>query len=91
MSIPSKYCSASLHRSQMLQKAKLSYSNYRSGYNNLNQFLCNVPNYEPQETDNVSQVETKLKNQQVIIEENRKSWKELQSSSSFLVRFPCTL
>uniref|UniRef100_A0A670JYC2 Periplakin n=1 Tax=Podarcis muralis TaxID=64176 RepID=A0A670JYC2_PODMU len=82
MSIPSKYCSASLHRSQMLQKAKLSYSNYRSGYNNLNQFLCNVPNYEPQETDNVSQVETKLKNQQALLGEIASKEQDVQKVSA---------
>ncbi|XP_033022824.1 periplakin isoform X1 [Lacerta agilis] len=70
------------HRSQMLQKAKLSYSNYRSGYNNLNQFLCNVPNYEPQETDNVSQVETKLKNQQALLGEIASKEQDVQKVSA---------
>lgn len=32
----------------------------------MNQFLCNIPNYEPQETDNIQQVEMKLKSQAVI-------------------------
>lgn len=58
------------HRTQTLQKAKSAYSNYRTNYDKVNQFLCNVPNYEPQETDNIQQVETKLKNQAVILSEH---------------------
>lgn len=52
---------------QTLQKAKSAYSNYRTNYDKVNQFLCNIPNYEPQETDNIQQVEMKLKNQVVIL------------------------
>lgn len=55
----------SFHRSQVLQKAKSAYSNYRHGCDNLSQFLGNVPNYEPQETDSITQVENKLRNQRV--------------------------
>lgn len=55
------------HRTQTLQKAKSAYSNYRTNYDKINQFLCNIPNYEPQETDNIQQVEMKLKNQAVIL------------------------
>lgn len=58
------------HRTQTLQKAKSAYSNYRTNYDKVNQFLCNIPNYEPQETDNIQQVETKLKNQAVILSEH---------------------
>ncbi|KAK2533489.1 Ppl [Columba guinea] len=50
-------------RTQTLQKAKSAYSNYRTSYDEVNRFLCNILNYEPQETDNIQQVETKLKNQ----------------------------
>uniref|UniRef100_A0AAZ3PEV7 Periplakin n=1 Tax=Oncorhynchus tshawytscha TaxID=74940 RepID=A0AAZ3PEV7_ONCTS len=50
-------------RTQSLQRAKTSYSNYRSDYDNLNNWLSRVPNYEPTEKDNLSQVETKLENQ----------------------------
>uniref|UniRef100_A0A4W5JXZ6 Periplakin n=1 Tax=Hucho hucho TaxID=62062 RepID=A0A4W5JXZ6_9TELE len=52
-------------RTQSLQRAKTSYSNYRSDYDNLNNWLSRVPNYEPTEKDNLSQVETKLENQKV--------------------------
>uniref|UniRef100_A0A8C3LL03 Periplakin n=1 Tax=Chrysolophus pictus TaxID=9089 RepID=A0A8C3LL03_CHRPC len=58
------------HRTQTLQKAKSAYSNYRTNYDKINQFLCNIPNYEPQETDNIQQVEVKLKNQAVILLES---------------------
>ncbi|XP_042293618.1 periplakin [Sceloporus undulatus] len=70
------------HRSQMLQKAKSAYSNYRSGYDNLSHFLYNVPNYEPQETDSISQVETKLKNQRSLLGEIASKEKEVQKVSA---------
>lgn len=57
------------HRSQVLQKAKSAYSNYRHGCDNLSQFLGNVPNYEPQETDSITQVENKLRNQRALLGE----------------------
>uniref|UniRef100_A0A8D0GMH1 Periplakin n=1 Tax=Sphenodon punctatus TaxID=8508 RepID=A0A8D0GMH1_SPHPU len=57
------------HRSQTLQKAKLAYSNYRTGCDNVNHFLGNIPNYEPQETDNIKQVESKLKNQRALLDD----------------------
>lgn len=43
----------------------MAYKNYRNEYDNLNSWLARVPNYEPRETDDVRQVETKLKNQRV--------------------------
>lgn len=52
-------------RAQSLQRAKMAYGNYRNDYDNLNSWLSRVPNYEPRETDDVRQVETKLKNQRV--------------------------
>lgn len=64
-----KICTASSSvvccRSQSLQRAKMGYKNYRNEYDNLNSWLARVPNYEPRETDDVRQVETKLKNQRV--------------------------
>ena len=54
-------------RSQSLQRAKMSNNNYRNEYDNLNSWLSRVPNYEPRETDDVQQVETKLKNQRVCL------------------------
>lgn len=52
-------------RSQSLQRAKMAQKNYRNDYDNLNSWLSRVPNYEPRETDDMRQVETKLKNQRV--------------------------
>lgn len=43
----------------------MAYKNYRNDYDNLNSWLSRVPNYEPRETDDIRQVETKLKNQRV--------------------------
>ena len=54
-----------LCRAQSLQSARAAYDDYRSGYNHVLQFLSNIPSYEPQETDSLSQMETKLKNQKV--------------------------
>lgn len=53
------------YRSQNLQTAKTAYGNYRSEYDSLNSWLTRVPNYEPRETDDIRQIETKLANQRV--------------------------
>lgn len=52
-------------RAQNLQSARDAYDEYRHGYDHMLQFLSSIPNYEPQETDSLSQMETKLKNQKV--------------------------
>ncbi|XP_074136524.1 periplakin [Sminthopsis crassicaudata] len=57
------------NRSQSLQKAKGAYTEYRSGYDHVTQFLSNIPSYEPQETDTLSQIETKLRNQKNLLDE----------------------
>ena len=54
-------------RSQSLQRAKMSYNNYRNDYDNLNSWLSRVPNYEAKENDDTRQLETKLKNQRVRV------------------------
>lgn len=56
------------YRSQSLQRAKVAYSNYSNDYENLNSWLSRMPNYEPRETDDIRQVETKLRNQRVSFE-----------------------
>ncbi|KAM3916642.1 periplakin [Leptodactylus fuscus] len=56
-------------RSQGLQKAKTAYTNYRNSYDQLDGWLHNLPNYEPKDTDSVNQVETKLKNQRLLLSE----------------------
>lgn len=62
---PNSFCNLLVCRSQSLQRAKTSYGNYRTEYDNLNSWLSRVPNYEPRETDDIKQVEGKLKNQRV--------------------------
>lgn len=52
-------------RAQSLQSARDAYSEYCRGYDHVLQFLAKTPSYEPQETDSLSQMETKLKNQKV--------------------------
>lgn len=54
-------------RSQGLQKAKTAYNNYRNSYDQLDGWMQNLPNYEPKDTDSVNQVETKLKNQRLLL------------------------
>ncbi|XP_010015435.1 PREDICTED: periplakin-like [Nestor notabilis] len=67
---------------QTLQKAESAYSNYRSNYDKVNQFLCNIPNYEPQETDNIQQVEIKLKNQAALLSDIASKEQEVQKVSA---------
>lgn len=45
----------------------MAYKNYRNDYDNLNNWLSRVPNYEPRETDDTRQIETKMKNQRVRV------------------------
>uniref|UniRef100_A0A8C5UF51 Periplakin n=1 Tax=Malurus cyaneus samueli TaxID=2593467 RepID=A0A8C5UF51_9PASS len=70
------------HRTQTLQKAKSAYTNYRSNYDKVNQFLCKIPNYEPQETDNIQQVEMKLKNQAALLSDIASKEQEVQKVSA---------
>uniref|UniRef100_A0A8C5JQL6 Periplakin n=1 Tax=Junco hyemalis TaxID=40217 RepID=A0A8C5JQL6_JUNHY len=70
------------HRTQTLQKAKSAYSNYRTNYDKVNQFLCNIPNYEPQETDNIQQVEMKLKSQAALLNDIASKEQEVQKVSA---------
>ncbi|XP_068099578.1 periplakin isoform X2 [Hyperolius riggenbachi] len=56
-------------RSQGLQKAKTAYSNYRSGYDQVDGWLRNIPNHEPKDTDGIKQVESKLKDQRLLLGE----------------------
>ncbi|KAK6312475.1 hypothetical protein J4Q44_G00181390 [Coregonus suidteri] len=68
-------------RTQSLQRAKMSYNNYRSDYDNLNSWLSRVPNYEPTEKDNLSQVETKLVNQKNLLSDIKKKESDLNNVS----------
>ncbi|XP_020499892.1 periplakin [Labrus bergylta] len=68
-------------RSQSLQRAKMSYKNYRNGYDNLNSWLSRVPNYDPRETDDTTQVETKLKNQRNLLSDIARKESDLNNVS----------
>ncbi|KAE8578736.1 hypothetical protein XENTR_v10023750 [Xenopus tropicalis] len=70
------------NRSQGLQKAKVAYSGYRNNYDHMDQWLLNLPNYEPKETDSVKQVETKLKNQKLLVAEIADKEQDMQHVSS---------
>ncbi|XP_036999392.2 periplakin isoform X2 [Artibeus jamaicensis] len=65
-------------RAQSLRSARAAYDDYRSGYNHVLQFLSNTPSYEPQETDSLSQMETKLKNQKNLLDEIARREQEVQ-------------
>nr|XP_012303656.2 periplakin [Aotus nancymaae] len=62
-------CQQVERRAQSLQSAKAAYEDYRSGHDHMLQFLASIPSYEPQETDSLSQMETKLKNQKNLLDE----------------------
>ncbi|MEJ1287417.1 periplakin [Cricetulus griseus] len=65
-------------RAQCLQSARAAYNEYRRGYDQVLQFLANTPTYQPQETDSLSQVETKLKNQKNLLNEIASREQEVQ-------------
>nr|XP_023472131.1 periplakin [Equus caballus] len=65
-------------RAQSLQSARAAYDDYRSSCDRLLQFLSNIPSYEPQETDSLSQMETKLKNQKNLLDEIARREEEVQ-------------
>ncbi|AWP18277.1 putative periplakin [Scophthalmus maximus] len=68
-------------RSQSLQRAKMSYKNYRNDYDNLNSWMSRIPNYEPRETDDTRQVETKLKNQRNLLSDIARKESDLNNVS----------
>ncbi|KAM5328070.1 periplakin isoform 2-T2 [Glossophaga mutica] len=65
-------------RAQSLRSARAAYDDYCSGYNHVLQFLSNIPSYEPQETDSLNQMETKLKNQKNLLDEIARREQEVQ-------------
>uniref|UniRef100_A0A8D3DB00 Periplakin n=1 Tax=Scophthalmus maximus TaxID=52904 RepID=A0A8D3DB00_SCOMX len=67
--------------SQSLQRAKMSYKNYRNDYDNLNSWMSRIPNYEPRETDDTRQVETKLKNQRNLLSDIARKESDLNNVS----------
>ncbi|XP_076852637.1 periplakin [Brachyhypopomus gauderio] len=68
-------------RSQYLQRAKVSYNNYRNDYDNLNSWLSRIPNYEPRDTDDIRQVESKMKNQRNLLSDIARKESDLNSVS----------
>ncbi|KAM3598015.1 uncharacterized protein V6R79_012345 [Siganus canaliculatus] len=66
-------------RTQSLQRAKMAYKGYRGDYDNLNSWLARVPNYEPRETDDLKQLETKQKNQMNLLSDITKKESELNN------------
>ncbi|KAJ0000679.1 hypothetical protein NQD34_005699 [Periophthalmus magnuspinnatus] len=68
-------------RSQCLQRAKMAYKNYHNDYDNLNNWLSRIPNYEPRETDTAVQVETKLKNQKNLLSDIARKESDLNNVS----------
>lgn len=69
-------------RSQSLQKSKTAYLNYRNGYDQVDGWLRNLPNYEPKDTDSIKQVESKLKNQRLLVGEIADREQELEHVTS---------
>uniref|UniRef100_A0A8C0WDP4 Periplakin n=1 Tax=Castor canadensis TaxID=51338 RepID=A0A8C0WDP4_CASCN len=72
-------CQQVERRGQSLQSARAAYDEYRHGYNHVFQFLSNTPSYEPEETDSLNQVETKLKNQKNLLDEIANREQEVQT------------
>lgn len=71
-------CQQAELRAQSLRSARAAYDDYRSGSEHVLQFLSNIPSYEPQETDSLSQMETKLKNQKNLLDEIARREQEVQ-------------
>ncbi|XP_056096574.1 periplakin [Rhinichthys klamathensis goyatoka] len=68
-------------RSQSLQRAKTAYGNYHNDYDNLNSWLSRVPNYEPRETDDIKQIDAKLKNQRILLSDITRKESDLNNVS----------
>ncbi|XP_021180706.2 periplakin [Fundulus heteroclitus] len=68
-------------RAQSLQRAKMAYKNYQNDYDNLNTWLSRVPNYEPRETDDMKQLDAKLKNQRNLLSDIARKESDLNNVS----------
>ncbi|XP_043091063.1 periplakin [Puntigrus tetrazona] len=68
-------------RSQCLQRAKTAHANYNNDYDNLNSWLSRLPNYEPRETDDVRQIDDKLKNQRNLLSDITRKESDLNNVS----------
>ncbi|XP_007568356.1 periplakin isoform X2 [Poecilia formosa] len=68
-------------RSQSLQRAKMAYKNYQNDYSSLNSWLSHIPNYEPRETDDLRQLDAKLKNQRNLLSDISRKESDLNNLS----------
>ncbi|XP_034045796.1 periplakin [Thalassophryne amazonica] len=68
-------------RSQSLQRASMAYSKYRNDYDDLNSWLGRIPNYDPQETDDLRQIQTKLNNQKNLVADIKRKESDLNNLS----------
>uniref|UniRef100_A0A8C2CM51 Periplakin n=1 Tax=Cyprinus carpio TaxID=7962 RepID=A0A8C2CM51_CYPCA len=68
-------------RSQCLQRAKTAYANYNNDYDNLNSWLSRLPNYEPRETDDIRQIDDKLRNQRNLLSDITRKESDLNNVS----------
>ncbi|XP_031303624.2 periplakin isoform X1 [Camelus dromedarius] len=65
-------------RARSLQSAQAAHGDFRSSRDRLLQFLSRIPSYEPQETDSLGQMETKLNNQKNLLDEIARREQEVQ-------------
>ncbi|XP_028355872.1 periplakin isoform X1 [Physeter macrocephalus] len=65
-------------RVQSLQSTRAAHDAFCSGRDRLLQFLSHIPSYEPQETDGLGQMETKLNNQKNLLDEIARREEEVQ-------------
>uniref|UniRef100_A0A8C1TQR8 Periplakin n=1 Tax=Cyprinus carpio TaxID=7962 RepID=A0A8C1TQR8_CYPCA len=68
-------------RLQCLQRAKTAYTSYHNDYDNLNSWLSRMPNYEPRETDDIRQIDEKLKNQRNLLSDITRKESDLNNVS----------
>uniref|UniRef100_A0A672Z2K1 Uncharacterized protein n=1 Tax=Sphaeramia orbicularis TaxID=375764 RepID=A0A672Z2K1_9TELE len=72
--------SGSVH-SLSLHRANTAYKNYRNGYDGLNKWMSHIPNYDPRETDNALQVETKMRSQKNLLSDIARKESDLNNVS----------
>ncbi|XP_057385026.1 periplakin isoform X1 [Balaenoptera acutorostrata] len=71
-------CQQAERRVQSLQSTRAAHDAFCSGRDHLLQFLSHIPSYEPQETDGLGQMETKLNNQKNLLDEIARREEEVQ-------------
>uniref|UniRef100_A0A9J7ZU02 Periplakin n=1 Tax=Cyprinus carpio carpio TaxID=630221 RepID=A0A9J7ZU02_CYPCA len=72
----------SLEKTQReLAVTKTAYTSYHNDYDNLNSWLSRMPNYEPRETDDIRQIDEKLKNQRNLLSDITRKESDLNNVS----------